>query len=81
MTAHSGTAHSGGASGLPFNDLERIYEALADAIDRTGREREAVMLARLVLLLAQDSADPERVLARIADAVTAATRDTALKEG
>jgi hypothetical protein len=38
--------------------LEEIYDALADAIDRAPPERRELMLVKLVLLLAQDTADP-----------------------
>lgn len=62
---------------IAFADIERIYEALAVAIDRVGAERETVMLARLVLLLARDDSDAERVLRRIADAVASVAHDRA----
>ncbi len=48
---------------MPFEELERIYEALAIAIDRVGVERESLMLAKLVLLLAQSSSHADHVLA------------------
>jgi hypothetical protein len=38
---------------MPIADLEQIYETLAVGIDRAGPEREALFLARLVLLLAE----------------------------
>ncbi len=37
---------------MPFDDLERAYEMLAQAIDRAGPEHEALFLARLALVLA-----------------------------
>ncbi len=37
---------------MPFDDLERAYETLAQAIDRAGPEHEALFLTRLALVLA-----------------------------
>ena len=37
---------------MPFDDLERAYELLAQAIDRAGPEHEALFLTRLALVLA-----------------------------
>jgi hypothetical protein len=48
---------------LPFPDLERVYEALALAIDRAGTAHETQLLAKLVLLLTQKSGDADGVLA------------------
>jgi hypothetical protein len=62
-------------SALPFADLERVYEALAVAIDKVGPEREALMLARLALLLANDGGDVGRVLTRIGEAVATTAHD------
>lgn len=42
---------------LPFDDLERLYESLARHIDRVGADREALFLAKLVLLLAHEVGD------------------------
>lgn len=39
-------------SAMPFQELEIVYERLADAIDRAG-SKEALFLTKLVLLLAQ----------------------------
>ncbi len=39
---------------MPFADLEQTYEALALAIDHAGPDREALFLAKLVLLLANE---------------------------
>jgi len=41
-------------------DLEEIYDALADTIDRAPPERRELVLVKLVLLLAQDTTDPAR---------------------
>lgn len=37
---------------LPFEDLERVYEQLAAAIDRAGQANEALFLAKLVMVMA-----------------------------
>jgi hypothetical protein len=55
---------------MPFEDLERIYEALALAIDHVGPDQETLMLAKLVLFLAQRSGDVNDVL----DCLTAAQK-------
>jgi hypothetical protein len=47
-------------STLPFDDLEKVYEALALGIDRASPEHEALFLAKLVLLLAHDAGQYER---------------------
>lgn len=48
--------------------IETVYEALATRLDRVGEAQHARYLAKLVLLLARDSGDPEGVLQRIEDA-------------
>ncbi len=40
-------------SAMPFEQLEIVYERLADAIDRAGNDNETLFLTKLVLLLAQ----------------------------
>jgi hypothetical protein len=52
---------------LPFNDLENLYDELAQAIDQAGPEQESVFLAKLVLSLAQEFGDAARVSALIQD--------------
>ena len=50
---------------LAFQDLERVYEKVAAAIDVVGPERESVLLAKLALALAHhlgDSAIVERCI-------------------
>lgn len=42
-------------------DLEKTYEALAHKIDQVGAAQSELFLARLVLLLAHDTGDYERV--------------------
>jgi hypothetical protein len=54
---------------MPFDHLEQAYEHLAQAIDRAGPEQEALMLARLALLLAHRHADLETFQACLADAL------------
>lgn len=51
-------------------DLERVYEALADQLDavETGGANRELYLAKLVLLLAHETADADRVLAHVAAA-------------
>jgi hypothetical protein len=56
---------------LPFEDLERLYDRLAAAIDRVGPERESLLLAKLALLLAERLGDYESAV----EAVAAAERD------
>jgi hypothetical protein len=56
---------------LPFEDLERVYDLIAAAIDRVGPERESLLLAKLALLLADRLGDYESA----AEAVAAAERD------
>lgn len=40
---------------LPFEAMERVYDRLADAIDRAGPDNEAVFLTKLVLLMAHQA--------------------------
>ena len=49
-----------GAS-LVVEDLEEVWERLAEAIDRAGPEREALFLSKLAVLLADALGDRERV--------------------
>ena len=37
---------------MPFADLERVYQDLAEAIDRAGPANESVFLTKLVMTLA-----------------------------
>lgn len=48
--------------------LEDVYAALAEGVDRSGPEHEAMFLSKVCLLLAHDLDDPAKVLARIKDA-------------
>ena len=49
-----------GAS-LAVEDLEAMWERLAEAIDRAGPEREALFLSKLAVLLADALGDRARV--------------------
>ena len=41
--------------------MEDVYSALADGIDAAGPQKETLLLARTVLLLANEISDPDRV--------------------
>ncbi len=42
-------------------NLENLWERLAEAIDRAGREHEVLFLSKLALLLGKEMQDPARV--------------------
>ncbi|MCZ8317125.1 hypothetical protein [Phreatobacter sp.] len=42
---------------LPFEAMERLYEDLADAVDRAGPAQEAVFLTKLVMVMAHRAGD------------------------
>ena len=42
---------------LVFQDLERVYDLIAQAIDSVGRENEALFLSKLCLTLAHNVSD------------------------
>jgi|TARA_X000000950_G_scaffold178987_1_gene217167 hypothetical protein len=48
--------------------MDDVYAALAEGIDRHGPEASEMFLAKLALLLAEDSGDPDRALRLIDDA-------------
>lgn len=53
-------------SQLALNELEVVYDALAEAINQVGVEQESLFLTKLVLLLANqlgDQAQVERAIA------------------
>lgn len=52
---------------LTLPELEATYDRLADAVDAAGADSEK-LLAKLVLLLAQELGDADRVAALIASA-------------
>ncbi|AJP56082.1 hypothetical protein UC34_01900 [Pandoraea vervacti] len=62
MTAHQ-TAIAG---------LEDIYDTLALAIDAAPEDKRELLLAKIVLLLANDVGDPKRVIERIQQAADSA---------
>ena len=45
--------------------LERVYDALANAIDAAGPEKTELFLVKLALLQANAEGDPQRVQAHI----------------
>lgn len=51
-------------------DLEQVYEALAQAIDRVAPNQAQVYLAKVALALADELADSDRVRAVIAECET-----------
>ncbi|MGC6453629.1 MAG: DUF2783 domain-containing protein [Candidatus Puniceispirillaceae bacterium] len=48
--------------------MEDVYAALAEGIDRHGPEASEMFLAKVALLLAEDSGDADRALKLINDA-------------
>jgi hypothetical protein len=46
-------------SAMPFYDLEKAYDMLADGIDTAGRAHEALFLTKLALVLAREVGDIE----------------------
>lgn len=55
--------------GLSLTDLEAVYDLLAEAIDRAPEGRSELMLTKLVLLLAQELGDRERVTTLVGQAL------------
>ena len=55
----------GPGKGLPIADLEDVYDALAQAIDRAGEARSELFLVKLALLQAHALGDAARVLTSI----------------
>jgi hypothetical protein len=53
---------------LPFVDLERVYEHLAETLDALPEEQERLFLAQLALALAHRISDVEQVMAAIEEA-------------
>lgn len=49
-------------------ELEKVYETMALALDATHPGKRETLLAKLVLLLAQDLDDADRVCLRIDEA-------------
>ena len=53
---------------LKPEELERIYDLMAEAVDTVGRDKEALFLAKLSLALANRLGDEEQVRECIAAA-------------
>ncbi len=53
---------------LPFADLERVYDHLADTLDALPEAQERLFLAQLALALAHRVGDVEQVMAAIEEA-------------
>jgi len=49
-------------------EIEIVYEALAKKIDIVGKENSNIFLAKLILLLAKDLKNLDKVLSKIDDA-------------
>ena len=54
---------------LKIDDLEAVWERLAEAIDRAGPDREQLFLSELVILLAHALGDRGQVEALLATAL------------
>jgi hypothetical protein len=52
-------------STLAFEDLEQVYERIAEALDDIGAERERLFLAKLALTLSHQLGDLDRIEAAI----------------
>ncbi len=57
------------ASAATDEQLETLWERLAEAVDRAGPQRERLFLAKFALLAARALADPGRVEQLIASAL------------
>ena len=53
---------------LPFADLEKVYECLAETLDTLPEAQESRFLAQLVLALAHRVPDVDQVMAAIDEA-------------
>ena len=49
-------------------EIEIVYEALAKKIDIVGKENSNIFLAKLILLLAKDLKNLDKVLSKVDDA-------------
>jgi hypothetical protein len=54
---------------LPLNELENVYDTLAQAIDQAGKDDEIIFLTKLALLLANDVGDEIRVSRAVKEAL------------
>lgn len=50
---------------MPIDDLEQVYDMIADAVDEVGPENECVFLAKLALVLSSQVNDPAKVEAAV----------------
>ena len=64
----NGTGNGAGTGTGTGSTMEDVYAALAEGIDRHGPESSEMFLAKVALLLAEDSGDPDRALQLISDA-------------
>lgn len=56
---------------MPFEDLEKVYDLVATSIDEVGRDKEALFLSKLCLVLAHDIGE----LAVVEEAIRIARKD------
>jgi hypothetical protein len=54
---------------LQLNELESVYDTLAEALDQAGKDDEVIFLTKLALLLANDVADESRINDAIREAL------------
>lgn len=57
-------------SQLKFSGLEVLYDELATALDAVGEGQESVFLSKLVLCLAQEFGDAQRISELIRDCLS-----------
>lgn len=53
---------------LPEGAIEALFDQMATAIDGVGEAQESLFLVKLVLLMAAEIGDPDRITALIAEA-------------
>lgn len=53
---------------MAFEDLEKTYDSLAKALDEAGVEKHNLLLARLVMILANQVGDSDQVAQAIREA-------------
>lgn len=56
-------------SQLALNELEAVYDALAEALNQVGTDKESLFLTKLALLLANQLGDQAQVEQAIATAL------------
>jgi len=62
---------------MAFEDLEKIYEMLAQMLDQVGTEKHSLFLAKLTMILAHRIGDPRVV----EEALHMAAKDVDEEEG